>query len=173
MKHTNKKLNIKVEIKKAGKKSYWYANKIGQIFEIDYSNEYGYHVKCDNQSYYVGQYISKRDCKIIKEDKPKHTKIAARWRCNTPQLLKEIQLLSFNGGGIMRIPLQGFAFILSEVADRAVQLNDPILNGLMCRLALYESADQNQRDKYDKKLTEQTIYKSLVLQSKIKSKKKS
>jgi hypothetical protein len=41
--------------------------------------------------------------------------------------------------------------LLSDVAERAAAINDPELNKLMMRLALYEVADPNS-DKYDSQL---------------------
>lgn len=81
-----------------------------------------------------------------------------RWRCNTPQLLKEIGTISDKGAGIMKQPLNIFARILAEVSDRAIELNDPKLNSLMARLALYDQCDPYSKN-YDKKLTEKTIEK--------------
>lgn len=62
------------------------------------------------------------------------------WRVNTPQLLREI----LNNGsivGILSKPLAIFAELLAAVADRAIELNDPKLNHLMMRLALFEQGD--------------------------------
>jgi len=47
---------------------------------------------------------------------------------------------------------------LGEVAERASQINDPQLNALMCRLALYEVADPFSKS-YDKKVVER-IYRA-------------
>ena len=68
------------------------------------------------------------------------------WLVHTPNLFKEV--LSNNGTGILAVPLQITANILHDVAERAIQLNDPILNHLMCRLTLYEVADPTS-DAYD------------------------
>lgn len=76
------------------------------------------------------------------------------WRVNTCGLLKEIQVNK--GTAILAQPLQIFANILGEVAARALELNDPQMNALMCRLALYEQSDPYS-PQYDKKLTEKTI----------------
>lgn len=59
------------------------------------------------------------------------------WKCDTPALLKEI--LNNPQAGILKWPLQLFANILSEVSDRCIEINDPILNELMCDLRLYET----------------------------------
>jgi len=36
--------------------------------------------------------------------------------------------------------------ILQEVAARSLELNDPLLTALMCRLALYEQADPYSKE---------------------------
>lgn len=80
--------------------------------------------------------------------------IHAQWKVNTPQLLREI--LVNNQTQILDRPLQIFAGILGQVASRASELNDPELNALMCRLALYEISDPYSKE-FDKDLTAKTI----------------
>ena len=80
--------------------------------------------------------------------------IHAQWKVNTPQLLREI--LVNNQTQILARPLQIFAGILGQVASRASELNDPELNALMCRLALYEISDPYSKE-FDKDLTAKTI----------------
>ena len=80
--------------------------------------------------------------------------IKAKWSVHTPQLLREI--LNNNGTAILSVPINMFGKLLAQVADRAIQLNDPELNALMCRLTLYEEADPHS-EKYDKELVEKTI----------------
>jgi hypothetical protein len=79
-----------------------------------------------------------------------------RWRVNTPQLMKEI--MTNNGVSILSKPIMIFSRILAEVGDRAAELNDPKLNALMCRLAIYEVADPYNKN-YDSELTNETIKK--------------
>lgn len=71
------------------------------------------------------------------------------WKVNIPGLFKEI----LNNGqcAILRVPLQVTADILAKVAKRAIELDDPELNALMCRLALYEQSDPYSKS-YDRKL---------------------
>lgn len=69
----------------------------------------------------------------------------AQWRVNTPQLLREI-LVNQSTLSILNVPIHIFSKILSKVADRAAELNDPELNKLMCRLALYAESDPNNPD---------------------------
>lgn len=76
------------------------------------------------------------------------------WKVNTPQLLKEI--MSNNGVGILSKPLTIFGRLLAEVGERASELNDPKLNALMCRLAIYEESDP-YNENYNEELTLKTI----------------
>jgi hypothetical protein len=78
------------------------------------------------------------------------------WRVNTPQLLKEI--MQNNEVAILSKPLAIFGTILAEVGERASELNDPKLNALMCRLAIYEVADPYNKE-YNSELTNDTIKK--------------
>jgi len=77
-----------------------------------------------------------------------------KWRVNTPQLIREIA--SNPGTGILITPLQIFANILAEVGERASELNDPKLNNLMARLAIYSVADPYSPD-YDEKIAHELL----------------
>lgn len=79
------------------------------------------------------------------------------WKVNTPSLLKETISNNPTAWALQK-PFQIFGLILAEVAERASELNDPKLNALMCRLALYEISDP-YNPAYDKELCEQTILK--------------
>jgi len=65
---------------------------------------------------------------------------------HTPNLLNEI--LQNNTTGIFKIPLVSLSNLLERVSQRASELNDPVLNNLMCKLTLYSIADP-QSDDYD------------------------
>jgi hypothetical protein len=78
------------------------------------------------------------------------------WRLHTPAFLKEITEMKVDGIGVMSKPIQIFADILGQVAQRALELNDPQLNALMCRLTLYEESDPYSKD-FDKAGTEAAI----------------
>ncbi len=56
--------------------------------------------------------------------------------------------------GILKIPLNTLMRYLRSVATRASQLNDPILNKIMCDMALYEIASPSSKD-YDPKIIAQ------------------
>ena len=76
------------------------------------------------------------------------------WKVNTVGLLSEIQ--NAGGAAILDKPIHIFGSLLFSVGLRAAQLNDPELNALMCRLAIYSIADPNTDD-YDAKLTAKLI----------------
>lgn len=57
---------MKVKIVKASKPAYWYANNIGETFEVDdIAGCYGYNVI--NNPNFTHHYIQQRDCEIISE----------------------------------------------------------------------------------------------------------
>lgn len=97
----------------------------------------------------------------MKEDKAQERILAQQagtktlqWRVNTPQLLKEI--IGNNETAILSKPISIFGRILAEVGERAAELNDPKLNALMCRLAIYDVADPYSEN-YDPDLTNEVI----------------
>lgn len=58
------------------------------------------------------------------------------WKCNLPAFLKEIMECSTNTP--YRITFTITADLLSILAQRATEINDPILNIIMLRLGLYD-----------------------------------
>ena len=93
---------------------------------------------------------------ITLENQPEQILVDAMllWRINTAGFLKEI------GGnqamGFCQIPLQIFGNMLIEVGLRAAELNDPKLNAIMCRMAMYDQADPTSPN-FDSELTMKTI----------------
>lgn len=61
------------------------------------------------------------------------------WKVNTPGLLREVT--NNPGSGILRHPVAILAGLLGQVAQRAAEIDDPQLNILMLRLALYEQGN--------------------------------
>jgi len=57
------------------------------------------------------------------------------WKVATYDLFKEI--LINKDCAVLRIPLNVLLSLLRQVAQRAIELDDPQLNGLMLRLGLY------------------------------------
>lgn len=91
------------------------------------------------------------DCATCKRNEqrraaPKHLD----WKVHTPNLLQEV--LSNNTTAILKKPLQILGHLLADVAARAIELDDPKLNHLMCRLALYSVADPSSKDYSPRKL---------------------
>jgi hypothetical protein len=76
----------------------------------------------------------------------KNKKTALHWKVHTPNLLKEI--LGNPGTGILNKPIYFLGQLLAAVAERAIILDDPILNGLMLRLTLYEQGDPSHPEYY-------------------------
>lgn len=81
------------------------------------------------------------------------------WKVHTGSLLSEI--LNNNTTSVLHIPIKTFAMLLTQVSVRASQLNDPILNDLMCKLSLYEIADPYSKD-YDPEKVEEIEKLSLL-----------
>lgn len=65
-----------------------------------------------------------------------------QWKVHTASLLKET--LNNPGCAVLAQPFNIFGDLLSQVAQRAIELDDPQLNILMLRLTLYEQADPNK-----------------------------
>lgn len=55
---------------------------------------------------------------------------------NTPQFLKEA--CEYNDGGMYTVCWNIFRALIAQVAERATELKDPVLDTLMIRLNLYE-----------------------------------
>jgi hypothetical protein len=70
------------------------------------------------------------------------------WKVHAKNLLTEISQCS--GNQILSVPINIFGKLLAAVGERAAELNDPKLNMLMCRLAIYTVADPCSPD-YDAK----------------------
>jgi hypothetical protein len=69
------------------------------------------------------------------------------WRVNTPAFLKEaFENMPGTNNGVWFQPVNIFRELLVEVAKRASQLNDPVMNALMCRLCLYAESDPYDKD---------------------------
>jgi hypothetical protein len=72
-----------------------------------------------------------------------------KWKVDTPSLLKEIAYCGLDRRmGIYKIPLNIFQRILTEVAERAIEINDKKLNKLMIRLSLYENTNRQEMIEY-------------------------
>lgn len=76
------------------------------------------------------------------------------FRVHVPNLFQEI--VRGSGQDIYRLPIQMTGNLLAQVGERAAQLNDPILNRLMCMLTIYSLADPESSDYDAKRFTEIT-----------------
>lgn len=61
------------------------------------------------------------------------------WKVHTANLFQEV--LNNHGTGVLTQPFRILGSLLAQVAERAIELDDPKLNILMLRLTLYEQAD--------------------------------
>jgi hypothetical protein len=68
------------------------------------------------------------------------------WKVHTSSLFAEIVDANPREMAAVARPLNILKGLLVEVGERAAQLNDPILNDLMCRLTIYEIADPYSPD---------------------------
>ena len=100
-----------------------------------------------------------KDKKLVDKD------ITLRWKVNTPQLLKEI--LCNNEMAILFQPINIYKDLLLELAERAIELNDPKLNALMCRMALYEVSNPYSKE-YDAEITNMVIELGKHFQGKVR-----
>ena len=80
-----------------------------------------------------------KQSELLKQPAVTHSALSVGFRVDTMGLLTEIADSGLDRRmGVLKIPLNVFKNILGEVAERAIQLNDPQLNILMLKLALYE-----------------------------------
>lgn len=93
------------------------------------------------------------------------------WRVNTPQLIAEIANNN-SQMSMLRAGLQIFMGLLAEVGECASRINDDELNGLMCRLAIYEISDP-YNDAYDQKILDKILRKYEAAKIKLKNDTKS
>lgn len=68
---------------------------------------------------------------------------------NTPAFLKEVFDNYPGKGGVLKVPANILRQYLWAVAERCSELNDPVLNGLMCQMALYGISDPYDKENYD------------------------
>lgn len=76
------------------------------------------------------------------------------WKVHANNLILEISTnpeMKF-----MAVPLNMFMHILIEIAIRSTELNDPKMNALMCKLALYGVSDPHDTS-FDSEVTRKTI----------------
>lgn len=75
-----------------------------------------------------------------------------RFKVHTPNLLREIANCALpQNSGVLKVPLNIFQMYLGKIADRCIEINDPILNEIMCDMTLYDEADPESKN-YSKKL---------------------
>lgn len=82
-----------------------------------------------------------------------------QWRSNVKALFEEIIECGGPHVRIIHMPLKITYSILQQVANRANQLQDPELNSLMARLALYAECDPYSTDYKGAEFTTKVIKK--------------
>lgn len=81
-------------------------------------------------------------------------KTTIKFKVHTPALLREIADSGLDRKmGVLKLPLNMFRSYLVRVAERASIINDPILNELMCDMALYGVADPEDPE-YNREILE-------------------
>lgn len=99
----------------------------------------------------------------------KYTCGLTQWRVNTPSLLKEA--LECNPGmATLKVPFNILKQVLQELAETAIRIDDPELNAIMCRLALYSVSDPYDPD-YDERIYNQVIKEAIAAKKKRLKKK--
>ena len=73
-----------------------------------------------------------------------------QFKLHVPRLLNEIETFAMQPSEMaaLRLPFQSFRTLLNDIAIRCSEINDPILNALMCQMALYQIANPDD-DGYD------------------------
>lgn len=69
---------------------------------------------------------------------------------HTPRIFEELLTCVPQVQTTLRIPLLVFRSYIDMVATRASQLNDPILNELMCDMTLYAIADPYDKENHNR-----------------------
>ena len=101
----------------------------------------------------VGKVSDRERCPCKKFEPVQSPETKPKWKAHLPDLLRVIdEETNFHNPLTIRI----LKTMLSELAFRCSEINDPKLNAIMCRLALYEISDPYSKE-YDAKLTEEII----------------
>lgn len=78
-----------------------------------------------------------------------------QFKVHVPRLLEEVTNCGIpRTMGVLKVPLNMFQKYLVSVSERCAEINDPVLNKLMCNMALYEQSDLGSKY-YDKKMIDQ------------------
>jgi len=67
------------------------------------------------------------------------------WKVHAANFLEEA-IMNNPTAWVMHKPAVIFGMLLHKVGERASEINDPELNALMCRLAIYAISDPSQED---------------------------
>ena len=94
------------------------------------------------------------------------------FKVHVPNLIEEIveKGLPPKEKGALIIPISVFKRYLASIADRCAEINDPILNKIMCDMAMYEQANPASKE-YDPDMINE-VYKRAKAYRKRKLKEK-
>lgn len=81
------------------------------------------------------------------------------FKVHTPNLLKEV--MCNPGTGALKIPIRVLQGYLIKLAQRAIELNDPELNLIMCEMALYGNSDPTDEN-YDPNIIDDLNFKKQI-----------
>lgn len=79
-------------------------------------------------------------------------KTELEFKIHVPGFLKEVADNYPVNGGVLFIPFNVLRTYMQKIATRASQLNDPILNDIMCQGALYAISDPYDKENYNPEL---------------------
>lgn len=69
------------------------------------------------------------------------------FKVHAPALINEITECALGvNREALRIPIQIFKSHLAKIAERCSEINDPVLNKIMCDMAMFEEADPYSKD---------------------------
>lgn len=88
-----------------------------------------------------------------------------QWRCHTNNLLKlAMETCDPKQTDILKHPFQILKNLLVELGERASELDDPILNSLMCRMTIYAVADPEDPE-YNDEIVDKILKKTEELKN--------
>lgn len=87
-------------------------------------------------------------------------------KLHTPRFLQEV-FLNLKNEGVLKVPVNVMRLFLLEISERCTEVNDPILNDLMIRMALYSVGDPDSED-FDQQLCDEIHLRAEKLRKELK-----
>ena len=63
-----------------------------------------------------------------------------------PFLVEIVEGALREGMGVLKVPINVFRIYLINLVERSLELNDPVLNMIMCNMGLYEQASPSSKE---------------------------